>query len=198
MVDVTSCYVHLYIQSMIWTTVCKLILCNSDFPHKSLSARHSAVNMKAVHHEWFWRRKKCLLLLFEHWLHNKQVRLKPWATDTQQPLNSWQNAAGLLHIPDTNRKSDYNYTVKHSRVHTFDNHKRFRACGYLINMTGVMDLSVQREKWWEDDRRGSSAPGTPEVYNTHICESRSPLGLCGCVTYACSGRLLFTCSSCLF
>lgn len=84
-----------------------------------------------------------------------------------------------------------NYTVKHSHAHTFDNHKRFQACGYLINMTGFMDFSVQRKEWWEDDRRGSPAPGTPGVYNTHIREFRSPPGLCGCVTYTCSGRLLF-------
>lgn len=33
---------------------------------------------------------------------------------------------------------------------------------------------------------------------THISESRTPPGLCGCVSDACSGRLLFTWSSCLF
>lgn len=32
----------------------------------------------------------------------------------------------------------------------------------------------------------------------HISDSRSPEGLCGCVNEACSGRSLFTWSSCLF
>lgn len=32
--------------------------------------------------------------------------------------------AALLYIAVTNRKSGYNYTVKHSHVYTFDNHKR--------------------------------------------------------------------------
>lgn len=113
----------------------------SPTPQKSQSDRHSAVNMKAVHHEWFWRRKKFLPLLFEHWRSGQTEVMSHRNTAASQFMAEHLYSAGLLYITDTNRKSGSNYTVKYSHVHTFDNHKRLSACSYLINMTGFMDVS---------------------------------------------------------
>lgn len=117
---------------------------------------------KPIHHGWFWRRTKFLPLLFK--LHNKQVRLKSWDKQTQQLLNSRRSVYTLLCCFAFQTQAQNGAIIIQSNIymHTFDSHKRLWACGYLINMTGFMNVSGQRDEWWEDDRQGSSAPGTPE------------------------------------
>lgn len=117
-------------------------------------------------------------------------------------LNSFVRRCAVLH---SRHKHKTGAIIIQSNIymHTFDSHKRLRAHGYVINMTGFMNVSGQRDEWWEDDRQGSSAPGTPECTqhtdpNTHqwIQNATRPVG--GGLTGACSGRLLFIWSSCLF
>lgn len=72
------------------------------------------------------------------------INRSDWSNETQKHGGLWirgRSTSSLLYTAFTNRKSGYNYTVKHSHALTFDNHKRLRACSYLINMTGFMDVS---------------------------------------------------------
>lgn len=72
-----------------------------------------------------------------------------------------------------------------------DQHNKLHGCKWVE--IGVM--------WGWQTRLLSPGDGlTPKNTHmrAHISESGSPAGLCGCVADACSGRLLFTWSSCLF
>lgn len=51
--------------------LCMSVLWNSSFVTVSPQKFQSAVNMKVVRHEWFWRRTKVLPLLFEHGIINR-------------------------------------------------------------------------------------------------------------------------------
>lgn len=60
-----------------------MLLGSSAFvTQKPQSPWHSGVNMKAIHHECFWKRKKSLSSSL--WtLHNEQVRAEQWVSETQ-------------------------------------------------------------------------------------------------------------------
>lgn len=110
-------------------------------PQKSQSACHSAVNMKAVHHEWFWRRRKFIPLLFEHWLHKKTGQTE---VISHRHTIASQFMAEHLVCCTLQTQTENQTTIIQSNIHmctllTFT--KGFRACSYLINMTGFMHVS---------------------------------------------------------